>query len=222
MKASVIFMMATALAVSLNPGRAAEMGAAPMGTPLSPGFYVGGVFRGIFIEDTNLKQLNGPSSGTVSFDPGAGMSFKGGYRFCEFFALEGEFGFEGNSISSITGVNVDAALYQVPTMANAVITLPTHSPLTLYLGGGIGASSSILDVDHIIQGGTTIVGTEGQTTFAWQAFAGLEYALNNRLSIGVTYNFRWVDGPKWDRGSVAIEFDDLHNHSAGVSVNYRF
>src|SRR6185369_4936771 len=76
MKASVIFMMATALAVSLNPGRGAEMGAAPMGTPLSPGFYVGGVFRGVFIEDTNLKQLNGPASGTVSFDPGAGMSFK--------------------------------------------------------------------------------------------------------------------------------------------------
>jgi len=224
MKASLIVMGAICVAGSMGTLSAADMRALPpeIGTPLAPGFYVGGVFRGTFIEDTGLKQLNGSTTGNVSFDPGAGASIKGGYRFCEWFALEGEVGFEGNSIRSITGTSVDAALYQVPTMANAIITLPTRSPLTPYFGAGIGGTSSILDVAHITQGTTTIVGTEGQTTFSWQAFAGLDYALNNRLSIGLTYNFRWVTGPKWDRGNVTIEFDDMHNHSGGVSVNYHF
>src|SRR5437899_4379361 len=91
---------------------------------LSPGWYIGGLFRGNFMEDTTLKQFGGPATGTVRFDPGAGFSARGGYRFCEWFALEGEIGFEGNSISSITGAFVDAALYQVPYMANADLTIP--------------------------------------------------------------------------------------------------
>jgi len=191
-------------------------------TPLGPGFYVGGVARGDFIEDTHVKQLGPVSGGTVSFDPGAGMSIKGGYRFCPWFSLEGEVGFHGNSISSLTGASVDAVLWQIPEMANFVITLPTHSPLTLQFGAGVGGTTSILDVDHIVQGSTLVVGTEDQTTFAWQAFTGLEYYLNPQLSVGLSYNFRWVDGPRWDHGNFPVEFDSMHNHSAGISVTYRF
>jgi len=197
--------------------------AAQHGPPPQQGFYIGGVFRGTFPEDTKLKQLGGPTTGNVSFDPGAGFSFKGGYRFCEWFSLEGEAGFEGNSIKSITGASVDAAFYQVPTMANAVFTIPTRTQITPYVGAGLGGTTSIIDVDRLNPtSGGTVVGTEGQTTFSWQVFAGLEYAINDRLSVGLTYNYRNVNGPRWDRGSFPIEFDDISNHSGGVSVNFRF
>jgi len=189
---------------------------------LSPGWYIGGLFRGNFVEDTNLKQFGGPTTGTVRFDPGAGFSARGGYRFCEWFSLEGEIGFEGNNISSITGAFVDAALYQVPYMANAVLTIPTRSLVIPYGGFGVGGTTSILDINDITIGTTTVVGSEARTTFAWQAFGGLEFILNNRLSVGVMYNYRSVDGPKWDRSSFPIEFDDLHNHSVSARVNYHF
>src|ERR1044071_8629177 len=66
---------------------AAEMGAAAMGTPLSPGFYVGGVARGVFIEDTNLKQLNGPASGRVAFAIWGGRDGRSGYGNSSFSGI---------------------------------------------------------------------------------------------------------------------------------------
>src|SRR4029079_3847498 len=55
------------LAVVVTATTATTIHAAQMGTPLAPGFYVGGIFRGTFIEDTSLKDFGGPSSGTISF-----------------------------------------------------------------------------------------------------------------------------------------------------------
>jgi len=54
----------------------------------------------------------------------------------------------------MSGASVDAALYQVPFMANAVITVPTRTPLTPYGGFGLGGTSSIIDADHITAGGS--------------------------------------------------------------------
>src|SRR5215210_3008517 len=73
---------------------------------LSPGGYIGGSAGVNFIENTDLKQFVGPTSGgTVRFDPGFAFSVRGGYRFCEWFSLEGETGFHANSIRSITGAD---------------------------------------------------------------------------------------------------------------------
>ena len=188
---------------------------------LSPGWYIGGLFHGNFPEDTTMKQFGGPANATVRFDPGAGFSARGGYRFCEWFALEGEIGFEGNSISSISGASVDAAYYQVPYMANAVITIPTRSLIIPYGGVGVGGVTSILDINDITLGGVPVTGSDATTTFSWQAFGGFDFMINNRLSVGVMYNYRFVDGPKWDR-SFPIEFDDIHNHSVAARVNYHF
>src|SRR6267378_3061126 len=72
---------------------------------LAPGFYAGGDVRAVIIENTSLRQFGGPATGTVKFDPGAGIAIRGGFRFCEWFALEGETGASGNSIRSITGAS---------------------------------------------------------------------------------------------------------------------
>ena len=191
---------------------------------LSPGWYISGLFRGNFMENARLRQLLGaPSSGTVKFDPGAGFSARGGYRFCEFFALEGEFGFDGNDISSMTGASFDnTALFQVPMMANAVLTVPTRTAFMPYGGFGLGGTTSILDTDRITAGAVSVTGTESTTTFSWQAFGGLDYAITDRLSVGLMYNYRSVEGPKWDRGSFPIEFGRLRNHSLSARVNFRF
>src|SRR6266850_1207222 len=118
---------------------------------LAPGFYIGGGAGPNFLENTRLKQFVDPLTGVhVHFDPGVSFNIHGGYRFCEFFALEGQTGMDANSIRSITGAtSADANVYQVPFMANAVINLPTRSPLSLFMGAGAGGVASVIDINDI-------------------------------------------------------------------------
>jgi opacity protein-like surface antigen len=190
---------------------------------LAPGFYAGTDIRAVIPENTHVRQFgSSTTSRTVEFDPGAEIMIRGGYRFCEWFALEGEVGGSGNSIHSITGASsVDANIYQVPFMANAILTLPTRTPLTPFIGAGVGGVSTVLDSHDITIGLTTVFGNDSTTTFAYQAFGGLQYAVNEWFSIGLIYNYRHVDGPKWDR-DFPVEFGSLKTHSAGLSFNFRF
>jgi|SRR3954466_6769728 len=189
--------------------------------PHAVGPYVGGLFGGTFIENATMTEFGGPSSAKTKFDPGLGITFKGGYRFCDWFSLEGEVGFEGNPIDSITGASVDGSLYQIPAMANAVFWLPTRSPFTVFAGGGVGANTSILDVDHISTSTVFASGSDTDTTFAWQVFGGFHWALNDRLGLGFTYKFRRADGPNWNQ-DFAVAFDRIKTHTFAFAMNYRF
>ena len=190
---------------------------------LATGWYAAANVRANLIEDAHLRQIGGAGGGHVTFDPGAGFGIRGGYRFCQYFSLEGETGFTGNSIDRMANVNnVEADLLQVPFMANAVFSFPIQYALAPFFGAGIGGTTSVLDVDHINIGNAFVTGTESTTTFSYQFFAGVHYAINDQISVGLIYNYRAVDGPRWDRGGFPIEFGDLRNHSIGLSANFRF
>ena len=204
---------------------AAEM---EMGRPmtLSPGFYIGGSAGVNFIEDTSLKQFPGvdTTGSKVRFDPGFAFSVRGGFRFCEWFSLEGETGMHANSIRSITGADrLDANVYQIPVMANAILTLPTRSFVTPFIGAGAGGVDSVIDINRLrVQPNpNTLRGDDSTFTFAWQAFGGLQFDITERLSLGVMYNYRAVQSPKWDSDE-ALEFGKLRNHTAAVVVNFHF
>jgi opacity protein-like surface antigen len=209
-------------AVTLSASHHASGAVGP--ATLAPGFYIGGGAGANFMEDTKLKQFVDPISGVnVHFDPGVSFDVHGGYRFCEFFALEGQTGMDANSIHSITGATFsDANIYQVPFIANAVINLPTHSPLSLFMGAGAGGVASVIDINDItIPSIGTVFGTDTDVTFAYQVFGGIEYALNDRLSVGGKYSYRSVQSPRWGR-AVIIETGHLQNHSVTVGVNFHF
>lgn len=193
---------------------------------LSPGPYFGGSAGVNFIEDTALRQFAGPTSGgMVRFDPGFAFSVRGGYRFCEWFSLEGETGLHANSIRSITGADrLEANVYQVPLMANALLTLPTRSPVTPFIGAGVGGVENVIDINRLripALDPDTLFGADGTFAFAWQGFAGLQFDITERLALGVMYNYRAVESPKWDSDAV-VEFGRLRNHTAAVVVNFHF
>jgi opacity protein-like surface antigen len=186
------------------------------------GFYAAANVRGNFMDDADLKRVGSSTGGKIRFDDGAGFGVRGGFRFCEWFALEGETGFTGNSVKSMTGASVDADFLQVPFMANALFSFPNTINLFPYVGAGVGGTASIFDADHITVGNTTAVGSESATSFSYQFFAGLEYKITEQISVGAFYNYRTVDGPEWDRSSFLIETGEIRNHSLGVSATFRF
>lgn len=196
-------------------------------------FYVGVDAGGALTKDTRVKEFFGPvDSGTkVNLDPGVRIGFRGGYRLCDWFSVEGETGIIDNNIKSITGANIDgnASLANVPFLLNARFELPHgRCPITPYIGGGAGGSATILNIEHHIDlGGVRLRGSDAAAVFAYQAFGGLKYAINDQMSVGVEYHYFATTGPTWTADASGTSSDHLRflgvqSHMVSAAFTYRF
>lgn len=199
---------------------------------LPEGLYIKADAGGTLTEDTTLREFFGPVAPNtkVKFDPGARFGVGVGYDLCAFFAVEGEFGAMANSISSISGADrVDAVLSNVPFLVNVKLQLPKNQfCITPYIGGGVGGSASILEVDHIDYNDTHLHGSEGDIVFAYQAFGGLRYALNDRIGLKVEYRFFGTEAPDWKASDAFgtdtdhMKFGKIRTHSLSVAFDWSF
>jgi opacity protein-like surface antigen len=182
---------------------------------------------GEIVQDTDLKEFFGPVApgSKVKFDPGGRFAFSGGYFFTDWFALEGEVGGMFNSIKEITDASaVDAYFYNIPFMVNVRFEMPpTRSKLTPFCGGGIGVSAAVLDIDHIDHVNAFVTGSESEAVFAYQAFAGLRYALSYNMGLRLEYHFFGTDEPHW-HGDVpgSIKFGSIETHALSIAFDMHF
>src|SRR5205807_9091999 len=114
---------------------------------------------------------------------------------------EGETGVMANNIKSIPGASIEdgATLANVPFLLNARFQLPHgRCPVTPYIGGGAGGAASILAFnEHVDFGGERLRGEDADVVFAYQAFGGLRYAINENMGLGVEYHYFATTGPTW-------------------------
>lgn len=178
------------------------VGAAVTGWSQETGFYVKGDLGGNLTQDADLKEFFGPVTpgSKVKFDPGFRAGFAGGYQALNWLAGEIELGFMENRVDSITGATHihDVWYANVPVLFNAKVQIPTQTPFTPYLGAGAGFAESLFDVGKLEIGGTTLHGDSSDTVFAYQAFAGVRYKLNERMGLSVEYRYFVADGSKWE------------------------
>lgn len=196
-------------------------------------FYIGADAGGLITGDTRVKEFFGPvSSGTkVALDPGARFGFFGGYKLTDWFSVEGETGLNINPIKSITGASIDgdARLSNIPLLANVRLQLPHGKcPVTPYIGGGAGGSASIIGIEHEIElNGVDVHGSDASWVWAWQAFAGLRYAITDNIGIGVEYHYLATTGPDWQADSHGTASDHLRflgvqSHAISVAFDMTF
>lgn len=196
------------------------------------GFYIKGDLGGNITEDIELKEFFGPVTpgSKVKLDPGFRAGVAGGYQVFDWFAAEAELGLFENTINSITDATRihDARFANLPLLFNAKLQYPNRTGLTPYLGAGLGFSEAIFDVDNITIGGTTLSGSDNTTVFAYQAFAGLRYRLNDRMGLSVAYRYFVAEGPTWHAnitsgaGSDALSFGSSQTHAFSLAFEYRF
>jgi OOP family OmpA-OmpF porin len=196
------------------------------------GFYVKADIGGGVTMDTDLDSFFGPVApgSKVKFDPGLRYGLAAGYQFTHWFALEAEFGAMVTKIDQITDANhVDAWFSSVPFLVNARFQYQNSSRLTPYIGAGVGGAASVLDMDYIELNGVGTSGTTSDAVFACQAFAGLQYNLNDRMSIAVEYRFLWTESPSWDSDyyyygnyDTRISFGQIKSQSLSLAFRYRF
>jgi OmpA-OmpF porin, OOP family len=188
---------------------------------------------GSWIGDTDLKEVFGPAvpGARVKFDPGVRFGLGVGYNVTDWFAGEAEIGMNWNNIDDMTGAQrVDAMFINVPFLVNAKFQLPNPSRFRPYIGAGVGGASSVLDVDELWYGNTRLWGSASDVTFAWQGFAGVQFDLNERMSLGVEYRFLWSDSPSfdidwgwyWNIQGRQAKFGDIETHAVSFTFQYQF
>ncbi len=196
------------------------------------GFYVKMDLGGNLTQNTDFKEFFGPVApgSKVKFDPGFRAGLAGGYLFTEWFSTEAEIGFMGNEIHSITGFAVhDATFSNVPFLVNAKFQLPNRSPITPYIGAGVGFSEAILDADFIgtrEEGGFFgVEGSEADAVFAYQGFAGLRYRINDQMGVSVEYRYFATEAPSWGEDEFfggSIQFGRTQTHAISLAFDVRF
>jgi len=203
------------------------LAAAPV--PDSP-FYLRGDMGGTLTEDTKLTEFFGPVAPgtTVKFDPGFRMGVTGGYQLTDWFAGEFETGIMVNQIKSITGAAVDDATFSnVPLLLNARFQIPNRSRLTPYFGGGVGGAAATFNADSITLDGTRLTGGQSTMVFAYQAFGGVRYKINDHMGIGLAYHYFGTSDPDWKvDGSSGVssdrmKFGSIQTHAFTIAFDYR-
>jgi len=153
---------------------------------VTPNLYINADAGGIFQQNADFSERG--RTETASFNPGLRADIAIGYKFSQSFALELEPGFMWNSVDSFNGYQLRPGesidLYSIPILANVIYKFPVQGAWTPCVGVGVGANVGIFD--------GTLPGmnsNDTDITFAYQAQAGIKYALSDTASVGVAYKF---------------------------------
>ncbi len=207
--------------------------------PPQPGPYASG-FLGVTVprsQDVNsFDYFAGKDySDRVEFNPGVSMGGTGGYDF-GIIRVEGEISYKFTKMKSITEKStgygyrdVDGTLDAVAFMFNTFLDIPTGSPVTPYLGGGIGFAGIHLSNTYGTDTRTTysrlkLYEDDYDSVFAYQIGAGVEIALNRRLSLDLGYRYFCTDTARigTDNHNMVITNIKLESHNANVGVRFKF
>jgi len=195
-------------------------------------FYVAADAGAAVTVDTDLEEFFGvplaPNS-ELTFDPGFRLGVRGGYGVTDWFDAEVETAIMVNNIDSATGATeADGSLANFPLLINARFQCPAFHRVSPYFGGGLGFSSTILSADELIIGTTALDGNTAGIAFAYQAFAGIRFAINERMGLSLEYHYFATTDVEMDADvSVGVPSDELKiggtaTHAATIAFDYRF
>jgi opacity protein-like surface antigen len=211
--------------------------AACFALPARPGPYMS-VFVGASApQDTGvtISEFNPVTTKNtrVQFDPGVNIGGTAGYDF-GLIRLEGEMSYKNGEISGVTEpsfgtryVNVDGRLGAFTMMLNGFCDLHNESPFTPYFGGGMGFAALRLSSTRGVDANSGkindhIFSSDDDTVFAYQAGAGLEVALNRRLSLDLGYRFLGTSRANFGKDWPNSTNLHLSSHNAAVGLRIKF
>jgi len=195
-------------------------------------FYVAADAGAVVTTDTGLEEFFGeplaPNS-ELTFDPGFRLGVRGGYGVTDWFDAEVETGIMANKINSVTGASeTDASLANLPLLINARFHCPAFHGVSPYFGGGLGMSTTVLSADALVIGNTILDGSTAGIAFAYQAFAGIRFAINERMGLSLEYHYFATTDTEMEADvtvgtlSDQVRIGGTASHTATIAFDYRF
>ena len=154
------------------------------------GFYLG-LQGGISdMEDTETEGVTG------EMDSGYAIAGVVGYDF-GYFRLEGEVAYRENDIDEINIFGNDTVssgdVTSTAFMLNGYVDIENPSPVTPYLGAGIGYNYAEQEGKAVYGGSTTVKYDDSDTVFAYQLTAGIAWDVNDAFTLDLCYKYLYSD-----------------------------
>jgi len=197
-----------------------------------PGPYVSGFLGTSFARDVTVSGtdsfFNSSFSDRVTFEPGIYVGGTGGYDF-GFLRLEGELSYRHAKLDTITDSgggrlrNVDGDLGTFATMFNVFFDMHNPSRVTPYVGGGIGFATLHLSNTTAFDnaGKLTLYDDSNDTVFASQVGAGMDIAINSRISLDLGYRYFITEKARLD-GDFTSSNLRFESHNGLVGFKFKF
>lgn len=180
---------------------------------LAAGPYVGAAGGVSIVHDGDIKET-GFQTANVEYDTGYGFNVTAGYAM-EPLRFEFEFGYKNADMDKVTfpGLGtasaVDTEITVLSYMVNALYDINIKSPITPYVGAGIG----------LLDGELKIQGTKyDDTEFGYQIIVGAAYKVNKNLALDLSYRFQGAPSD-FSKNDVSIEYNSS-NIMAGLRYNF--
>lgn len=198
-----------------------------------PGGYAS-VFLGVSLPDDTDVTTDLPDItyfDRLEFDPGVYVGGTAGYDF-GIIRLEGELSYRQNEMDNLTdrgttgfnysGVDGDVGVFTV--MGNLFMELQSDSPITPYIGGGIGVATIYISetsayVDGILQ---PIYSNDEESVFAYQVGGGLDIALNRQTSLDVGYRYFETEKAHFNSDWEQSKSLKMQSHNVAVGIRFKF
>ena len=181
------------------------------------GFYIG---AGIGPNWTRDSSITGTGINVdADFGTGWAGTLTAGHAYGNGIRSEIELGRRGNdldSLSGATGGTGDVTAWS--GMLNVLYDFRTGTPLTPYVGAGIGAARVSLDARPI--GASRI--DDSDTAFAYQGIAGVGYRLNDATQAFLDYRYFAASGLGFSTAAGTAVDADYKNHTLMVGLRYSF
>ena len=205
-------------------------------------FYVNGSAGPAFLADVKLRSLNGVTAASygadvkASFNIGVRGDISVGYKVTESLSFELESGlvynqinkFEGSvgsasSSVSLSSLGIEVDVYQIPILLKSTYSFCPKSKFRPYLGAGLGGVETIGNVTSrgATYGTATIPAFKEDAsdfTFAYQAEAGIKYAISQSFDLGIGYKFLG----SLDHDFKGLKTDAMYSHSVLATVTCKF
>lgn len=203
---------------------AALLGVASAHATIDRGWYVGLEAGWNGLQDVGAVAVpdGGPTfTGDVELDGGWAALMTGGYAFTPNWRVELELGFRSNDVDAlcpdgdVCGLTA-GSVEQFTQMLNVIYDWRIADRWSIATGLGVGGD--YVEVDSVF-------GSDNDYVFAYQALAGLNYHLSDRMDVVLNYRYLRSEGPEFqttDLGGTdwAIEMDELENHTVTVGLRW--
>lgn len=206
-------------------------------SPPNPGGYMSFFVGTSAFEDTTITstQFNPVSTreARTEFDPDMNIGWTGGYDF-GYVRLEGEMSYKEGEISRVSEatygaryVNTEGHIGAFALMMNTFVDIHNDSPVTPYLGGGLGYTSVSITNTKGVDANTgalnyRVFRSDDASAFAYQVGGGVDLALNHHVSLDLGYRYFGTSRVSFTNDWPNSTNLKLGSHNASVGMRIKF